>query len=295
MSSDNQSGSGNTPDVFPYTIFPYPGSKARHMSWLLNLLPEHHTFVEVFGGSGALMLNKEPSRNEIYNDINEDLTHFFNVLRDQPDELIEYVERVPYSRDLYQKWVNLYYNGYRPADPIARAGQFYFLRHSQFGGDIESENGFRAISNGRRLSSRQFNNTRSRLTHYADRFESVLIEQQDYADIFERYDGEDVLFYCDPPYLGTEHYYGDSGAGFDHDRFIEALNGVSGKWMLSCVDPPSGVDEQDRAVRDTVHGMNSGQTGGGHDVTEHVLFNYDRSEVPSFTDDSQNTLNDWGE
>lgn len=40
----------------------------------------------------------------------------------------------------------------------------------------------------------------------AERFSDVVVENLDRADVFEEYDGEDTVFYCDPPYVGYEDY-----------------------------------------------------------------------------------------
>jgi len=46
----------------------WPGSKMKMMDWILSEFPEHKCFVDVFGGSGAVLLNKTPSNNDVYND-----------------------------------------------------------------------------------------------------------------------------------------------------------------------------------------------------------------------------------
>ena len=43
----------------------------------------------------------------------------------------------------------------------------------------------------------------------------------------------DTLFYCDPPYWDSEHYYGDSFSHEDHHRLSELLHGIKGQAMVS--------------------------------------------------------------
>ena len=43
-----------------------------------------------------------------------------------------------------------------------------------------------------------------RLDEFAERVGDVVVENLDRADIFEKYDSEDTVFYCDPLYVGYE-------------------------------------------------------------------------------------------
>jgi len=61
----------------------YFGSKSRIASRIVKHFPAHHTFVDVFGGSAAVLLAKAPSPVEVYNDIDGDLVNFFRVLQDR--------------------------------------------------------------------------------------------------------------------------------------------------------------------------------------------------------------------
>lgn len=65
-------------------------------------------------------------------------------------------------------------------------------------------------------------------------FQNVCIENLPYHECIKRYDGLESLFYCDPPYLNAEHYYGkDSFSQDDHFRLSEILHGIKGIAMVS--------------------------------------------------------------
>lgn len=52
-------------------------------------MPEHRCFVEGFGGAGILANGDSSTCNvEVYNDRDDDLVQFFEVLRDYVDELL---------------------------------------------------------------------------------------------------------------------------------------------------------------------------------------------------------------
>ena len=44
-------------------------------------------YVEVFGGGGSVLLNKERSVREVLNDANGNLINLYRVVREHPDEL----------------------------------------------------------------------------------------------------------------------------------------------------------------------------------------------------------------
>ena len=79
--------------------FGWYGGKFSHLHWLLPLLPKTWHYCEPFGGSAAVLLNREPSPVETYNDIDGEVVNFFRVLRDKKDELIEAIGLTPFSRE----------------------------------------------------------------------------------------------------------------------------------------------------------------------------------------------------
>src|SRR6266508_2890776 len=79
--------------------FPWWGGKRWLAPRIVALMPPHDTYVEVFGGSGAVLFHKSPAGLEVYNDVNGSLVNFFRVLRDSPQELQRALELTPYARD----------------------------------------------------------------------------------------------------------------------------------------------------------------------------------------------------
>jgi DNA adenine methylase len=54
--------------------------------WIIQHFPEHVCYVEPYGGAASVLLRKEPSEIEVYNDIDREVVNFFRVLRERPDE-----------------------------------------------------------------------------------------------------------------------------------------------------------------------------------------------------------------
>ncbi|MDO3012503.1 DNA adenine methylase [Mycobacteroides abscessus subsp. abscessus] len=77
---------------------PYFGGKAWLAERLAAVLPPHKHYVEVCGGSLAVLLAKKPSRQETVNDLDNHLMTFWRVLRDRPDDLERVCSLTPHSR-----------------------------------------------------------------------------------------------------------------------------------------------------------------------------------------------------
>jgi DNA adenine methylase len=260
-------------------VFPFPGGKSHLASWILDHVPDHECFVEVFGGAAGVLVNKDPDAStvEVYNDRDGDIVQFFEVLRDQSDELTEWLDTVPYSRAIHGDWAHTFYHGYRPSDPIERAGQFFFLRYAQWGGGYDSQNGFGTskVSN----SATSYQNKIDRLSEFADRFGDVVVENLDWHDVLSKYDSAETVFYLDPPYVGKEDYYLVNT--IDHDALVTALGELDGRFVLSYSDLPESLAVEDYHLveRGSKNFMNSGKQGSAKDTRERLVMNIDPETV----------------
>lgn len=83
-------------------ITKYPGSKWRIADWIISHFPEHHSYLEPFFGSGAVLFNKPRSDIETINDLDGDVTNLFTWVRDDPERLAHEIYFTPYSRVVYE-------------------------------------------------------------------------------------------------------------------------------------------------------------------------------------------------
>jgi len=273
----------------PDCVFPYPGGKSYLANWIISQMPEHDSYVELFGGSAAVLVNKPESRVEVFNDLDGDIVHFLEVLRDSRAQLQDWCSTVPYAKDLHEKWGRQWYQGWRPDDPIERAGIFYYLRNTQFAGKYRSFSGFASSTQtdkaglwGREVDS---------LEEFAARLRDVQIENRDYAELLGRFDGENVLFYADPPYVEEgDALYSHEGA-FDHSRFVDEITDIEGRWMVSYMDLPPGLADYHIVEKGTAQHMNKHHGESRREsATERLVMNFDPKEVPKVSDSEQSTL-----
>src|SRR5213082_3031228 len=102
--------------------FGWYGGKYSHLDWLLPLLPQCHHYCEPFGGSAAVLLNREPSPVESYNDIDGEVVNFFSALREHKQDLIDAIMLTPFSRDELTRACR---EATANLDPLERARRFY--------------------------------------------------------------------------------------------------------------------------------------------------------------------------
>lgn len=220
--------------------FGWYGGKFSHLSWLLPLLPMSHHYCEPFGGSAAVLLNREPSPVETYNDIDSEVTIFFSVLRDQKDSLIEQIGLTPFSREEFQLAIK------QPNGDISnleRARRFYIrARQVRTGLAQTASNG--RWANCRNTSRAGMSGAVSRwlgavddLPEIAERLLRVQIENDNAIAVIQRYDTSETLFYCDPPYphetRGDTKAYSYEMTDKQHEDLAKVLRGVKGRVALS--------------------------------------------------------------
>ena len=185
--------------------FGWYGGKYSHLDWLLGLLPEAHHYCEPFGGSAAVLLNRDPSPVETYNDIDGEVVNFFRVLREQKDELIYAIGMTPFAREEFldsdpNEWK-------RARVDLVGAGPA-LLRACPAGANWPGADSIRRTL-GELPSDQPGRHGRRRLAlvgsvegleWIATRLLRVQIENDVAANVIQRYDSPNTLFYCDPPY-----------------------------------------------------------------------------------------------
>ena len=271
------------------SVYKYPGAKTNLFNWIQNNFVDHRVWVDVFGGSGVVTANKEPSKVEILNDLDNEIIHFFETLRDNRKELQEWLDQTPHSRKLQRKYWEEFNSEEAITDQIRRAGVFFYLRYTQFAAKYESFSGYNGSKNP--PSSSALRSATDRLDYWQDRFKEVQFENLDFEKLIGRYDSPNTLFYCDPPYMDEgDDLYSHEG-GFEHGRFVDSLLDVEGYWLVSYTRIPEPLEEAAETIlsQESRVRMNQGQNEEKVN-TEHLVMNYDPKEVTKFSGATQETL-----
>jgi DNA adenine methylase len=195
---------------------------------ILEHFPDHHTYVEPFGGAASVLLNKTPAPVEVYNDLDERLTRLFRVLRDEGEEFRRRLSLTPYSQAEFDQ-------ASRPAgDEIEQARRdFVRLRMSIGGrGDSFSYTLHRVRRGMADVVSGYLSMIDEELPLIAQRMRAVQIVRRPALDVIRTWDGPGTLFYCDPPYLHSTRDAGSTTV-YDHEM-TEAEHVLLGEALSTC-------------------------------------------------------------
>lgn len=216
-------------------LLPWVGGKrllARRIAATIADVP-HRCYVEPCIGMGGVFLRRRSRpQAEVINDLNGDVVTLFRVAAEHPDELCRSVARLLHARAEFARWSRV------PADTLTdvqRASRFILLQAASFGGKVVGRSFGYSLSEPARVAADRLI---ARLQQLHRRLQGVVIEQLDLFDCLTRYDRRDTLFYIDPPYWGTEGYYGTGWVQSDFQRLATALQGLRGRFILSINDRP---------------------------------------------------------
>ncbi|MBX0310902.1 MAG: DNA adenine methylase [Sulfurihydrogenibium sp.] len=218
-------------------FFPYIGGKSLIANTIIKLIPEHTVYVEPFGGSAKVLLNKPPSKIEIYNDADLRLANLFYVVAFKFKEFEEKVSRLVYSRALYKKFlkdVRLKELKIEKLGDVDLAIKTYVVLYYSFNSNFKTQALNVSYKQNKAVS---FFNNLQRLELIHNRLKNVVIEYLSYDKILEKYLGRDDAFiYLDPPYFRLEHYYDVKFTIEDHKKMLDMLKSAKAKWLLSGYD-----------------------------------------------------------
>jgi DNA adenine methylase len=189
-----------------------------------------------------VLINRDPSPVETYNDLDGEVCNFFRVLRDQKKQLTESIGLTPFSREKFAISCEL--------DPelaaLERARRFY-VRARQVRTGLAQTASLGRWANCKGTSRSGMSGVISRwlggveaLPEIGERLLRVQIENRPAIDVIRLYDSPDTLFYCDPPYVhdtrGDSKAYRHEMTDAEHVELAEVLNSVQGRVAISNYD-----------------------------------------------------------
>lgn len=158
------------------------------------------TYIEPFGGSGAILFRKKPSPIEIYNDIECNVYSFFKVIS-QPKLFREFYNLCSltiFSRKILNEFKeDLKKNN---LTIVERAFRFYYINRVAYNGIGSFSCNVNSIRRGMSKTISDMLSSIDKMPEIHSRLRTVIIENKDGLSFLKKYDKPKVFFYLDPPY-----------------------------------------------------------------------------------------------
>lgn len=220
------------------SVIKYPGSKWNIAPQLVELIPEHHSYVEPFFGSGAVLFNKPVSDIETVNDLDSDVVNLFRCIQKDSERLARLVMTTPFSREEYERQFEgctstLYASNFqRAAGFLIKCWQGHGFRTNGYKvgwkNDVVGREKAYALWNWYRLPDW--------IIDITERLRKVQIENRPALEVIERFNYTQVFMYLDPPYvLGTRSgkQYMHEMTDAEHEELLQMILQSRAKIMIS--------------------------------------------------------------
>ena len=210
----------------------YIGGKSKLAKTIIDMIPEHKAYCEVFAGAAWVFFKKDPSKYEVINDLDSDLIVFYRVLQHHLEEFLKQFKWMLSSREVFNDWKRQQEAG--GLTDIQRAARYYYLQRHCYGGRVR----------GRTFGCGPMRRPRINLLRLEEelseaylRLAGVTIENLSWQEFIKRYDRPETFFYLDPPYYKAPYYNYNLGLD-DYIEMAKILATIESKFILSLNDHP---------------------------------------------------------
>ena len=210
-------------------VVPYFGGKSRLSKTIIQKIPTHTCYVEVFAGGAIVFFSKDPSTSEVLNDLDRDLVTLYRVIKHHPEELYRQYKYSLVARSEFDREQQV--NPETLTD-VQRAARYLYLQKCAFGGHITGQTFGMNTTGKPRLNLLTLE---SSIQKAWQRLINVQIECKDFRDLIPRYDREHTFFFLDPPYWQIPGYKHD----FEERDFLDLaglLRSIKGRFLMTIND-----------------------------------------------------------
>ena len=196
----------------------YVGGKYKFISQIEPLFPrEIDTFVDVFGGSGTVLINTE-AKHYVYNDINYFVKSIFEgIISQSAEDTISQIETTIKEYDLnktnklgFEKLRDDYNKGRNDWITLYTLMCYSFNWQMRFNNKLQYNSSW-----GKDRSSFTNRQKSSLITMKSKISTDIIIMSKSFEDIDYTGYGEKDLLYFDPPYYNSVGRYNDGKRGFE--------------------------------------------------------------------------------
>ncbi len=221
----------------------YYGGKATIRKWVISKMPAHTCYVEPFAGGLGVIWGKPRAPIEVINDKDERLVNIYRVVQDDEKnrELLSRMVLTLYSRGEYRRAGSTMEADL--VDDVEKAWASLVLIAQSI--NCRFGSGWRTSGpEGGTIQPLSWAAQTEKIAQGMARLRLVEIECRDALEVIAQRDSASTLFYCDPPYPGTNqgHYSGYTLEDFE--KLFDLCSTIEGSAMISCY---SGTVDEERA------------------------------------------------
>ena len=214
----------------------YIGGKSKLSKTIIEMMPEHKAYCEVFAGAAWVFFRKEPSKYEVINDLDGDLVCFYGVVQNHLEEFLKQFKWLLASREWFEDWKRQQAAG--GLTDIQRAARYYYLQRLCFAGRVKGRTYGAAPLHRPRINLLRIE---EELSEVYLRLAGVTIEHLPWQQLIKTYDKPGTLFFLDPPYYKAP-YYAHNFELSDYSELADVLSGIKSHFILSINDHPQMRD-----------------------------------------------------
>lgn len=211
--------------------FGYPGNKLALLDEILPHIPYDDVYVEPCGGSGAVLLNRKPSKLDVFNDRCSGVTALYRCIHNRKllTKLQERLDTMIYSKEEFffcrDSWEEQH------DDLVERAARWFYTIHCSFGSKGRMWGSCRQAG-GQKYG--RFGKIAAGFELVHERMRDVQIDNIDLFHCIEKYDSPHTVWYIDPTYLnGSNGVYRNELTLHEHERLVERVFNMQGFVALS--------------------------------------------------------------
>lgn len=239
-----------TIDPLVTPILKWVGGKRQLLEQIVPLIPDYTTYYEPFVGGGAVLFHTQPPK-AVINDSNEELINIYQVIKNQPEELIALLARHK-ERNSQEYFYEIRVldrsrEGYGELEPVERAARIIYLNKTCYNGlfRVNRAGEFNAPWGRYKNPNITNENTIRAMSRYFNRAK-VTFHCGDYREALKGI-RKGSFVYLDPPYMplsSSSSFTGYTAAGFGPEqqkelkRQCDLLNKKGIRFLLSnsCCD-----------------------------------------------------------
>jgi DNA adenine methylase len=200
-----------------YSPIRYCGGKLYARKLILPLLPLHTTYIEPFAGGASIFFAKNKAKNNILNDLDNELMCCYKAIQRMPKELSSLLEGCIADAATHKM--------YKEQDTsllseLETAARYYYLNRTSFSGIMTKSKMYFAYDEVYSKHPRVWAKT---IEEASLKLQNVQFLNLDFEHIIDSAPNDSLLF-IDPPYYNvTKNLYKHEFEAIDHKRLYDCI------------------------------------------------------------------------